>query len=94
MITGPSQPATPHAFYHSVSLEVIAAVCNGTKHYSNRVGAIHPCALTVPQPTDTLVSCDRVSAIKHMLFYYRHITIFVFFLLSRIRVFLVIAMYA
>jgi len=68
MITGPSQPATPHAFYHSVYLEVIAAVCNGTKHYSNRVGAIHPCALTVPQPTDTLVFHVIVLALLNVCF--------------------------
>jgi len=29
-------------------LELIAALSNDAKHYTNRVGAIHTCALVVP----------------------------------------------
>ena len=39
--SGPSQLPTPHAFYEKVWLKLIAALHNGTKHYSNGVGVIH-----------------------------------------------------
>jgi len=33
----------PYAIYKSVCLELIAALCNGTEHYSNRGGVILCC---------------------------------------------------
>jgi len=40
-----SQPPTPHTIYKSVYVELIKALCSGSKDHSNRVGVIHACAL-------------------------------------------------
>jgi len=46
MIPASLQPPTPHSFYKSVWLKIVAAIYNGAKHYSNRNSAIHAYALS------------------------------------------------
>jgi len=81
-------------FDQSVHLELIAALCDGAKHYSNRVGTTHACALYQYHLSMLVLrESNRASAIERMLYYYRHISIFVFFPVQYC-VFLVTAMHA